>query len=148
MFADQLWSFLPIGYVLTVAVELPILCVLLSQRHSWTTRIVAGLWLTACTYPIVVLVLPVLFAGSERWRYLLVAETFAPVAECALFYLAYWRDPQFSNADRDATSATDDAQHARVRAILQDMAAIVLANLASFGIGELLNQYNWFTGGG
>jgi hypothetical protein len=42
-------------------------------------RLFAGAWLTACTYPVVWLVLPPLF--EERSLYLLAAETFAPVAE-------------------------------------------------------------------
>ena len=43
------------------------------------------LWLTACTCPVVVLVLPVLPEGATRAAYLLAAELFAPAAECLLF---------------------------------------------------------------
>ena len=106
-----LWTFLPLGYLFTIAIETPILVVGLSPRHSLRERLFAGLWLTGCTYPIVVLVMPLLFPES-RYVYLAVAETFAPVAECALFRLA------FGSA-----------------ASWRDYVAIVAANLASFGAG-------------
>src|SRR4051812_19469444 len=81
------WYFLPIGYVLSVLVEAPILLLALSPRHSVGRRLFAGAWLTACTYPIVIVVMPELI--RSRFAYLLVAETFAPVAECALFWAAF-----------------------------------------------------------
>lgn len=37
-----LWRFLPWGYLLTVALELPVLLVGLSPRHSQRDRLVAG----------------------------------------------------------------------------------------------------------
>lgn len=115
-----LWEFLPWGYALTVLIELPILLVGLSDRHPWRERFLAGLALTAATYPIVVVVMPLMLGlDAPRWLYLSLAETFAPLAECALFKwlfaAAYPRDP---------------------RATLRDMGAIVLANVASFVIGE------------
>jgi len=93
----ELWRFLPIGYLLTIAIETPILFFGLSPDHPKLRRILAGLWLTACTYPIVILVLPLLLIDHSRAFFLLVAETFAPVAECVLFWLAFgkeakWRD--------------------------------------------------------
>ncbi len=115
---QHLWSFLPWGYALTVAIELPILLVGLSPRHPLPRRVFAGFWLTACTYPIVVLVLPPLV--WSRWgetAYLIVAETFAPAAECLLFWLLFCRD----KSEWPAT--------------LRDMAAIIVANLASFLLG-------------
>ena len=69
-----------VGFVLTITVETAVLLALLSRRHSVRARLFAGVWLTACTYPVVWLVLPPLF--ETRSVYLLVAETFAPVAEC------------------------------------------------------------------
>jgi len=103
-------QFLPIGYVLSVIIETPVLLVGLSKQHSLRAKLFAGVWLTGCTYPIVVLSLPPL---TGRF-YLPIAETFAPVAECVLFATLFrtwkWRD----------------------------MAAIVAANLASFAVGEIL----------
>jgi hypothetical protein len=83
--------------------------------------------LTACTYPIVVLVLPLALANVSRAKYLVVAETFAPVAECILFWLAYGKSEQVGKAS-----------------MWRDFGAIVLANLASFLGGEVLSAYGWF----
>ncbi|HEY3104661.1 MAG TPA: hypothetical protein VGJ69_13815 [Pyrinomonadaceae bacterium] len=123
----DLWHFFPLGYLFTILIETPILLIGLSQRHSVKRRLLAGIWLTACTYPIVVLVLPPLFANTSRSVYLIVAETFAPVAECVLFWLAYGR-----------------AEELGKRSMWRDFATIVVANLASFGAGEVLNAYGWF----
>lgn len=125
MSTEDLWLFLPLGYLFTVAVETPVLFLFLSKQHTLRRRLFAGLWLTACTYPVVVLVLPTLFANSSRALYLLVAETFAPVAECALFYLA------FGGEGGDGVT-------------WRDFAAVVAANLLSFLAGEVLTAYGWF----
>lgn len=111
----ELWRFLPIGYLFTIAIETPILFVGLSAQHSKRRRILAGIWLTACTYPIVILVLPLLLMVRSETLYLVVAETFAPVMECLLFWLAFSRDTRW-----------------------RDFVAIVIANLASFLIGEVV----------
>ena len=124
MSPSQLWHFLPIGYLFTIAIETPILLVGLSPQHSARRRLFAGIWLTGCTYPIVILVLSQLF--SDRGIYLLVAETFAPIAECLLFWIA------FGNRDSGW------------KMVVRDFAVITLANLASFTGGELLNYWNWF----
>ena len=116
----ELWRFLPLGYLFTIAIETPILFFGLSPRHSKSRRVFAGVWLTACTYPIVTLVLPLLLENHSRAAYLLVAETFAPVAECALFWLAFGAKP-------------DDGK----KSMWRDFAVIVVANLASFLLGEL-----------
>jgi len=116
----ELWRFLPLGYLFTVAIETPILFFALSPRHSKRRRIFAGLWLTACTYPIVTLVLPLLMENYSRATYLLVAETFAPIAECILFWLAF-----------------GSAAEVGKRSMWRDFGAIVIANLASFLLGEL-----------
>ena len=116
----NLWLFLIIGYVATVAIEVPILLVGLSPDVGVKERITTGLLLTAFTYPIVVLVLPALFTMTgvtSRPGYLLVAETFAPVAE-VLFFRFIMNKRLLSRLDRDAVT-------------------IVVANLASFLIGEL-----------
>ena len=127
MSSSALWRFLPLGYLLTILIETPILLVGLSKRHSIKRKLLSGLWLTACTYPIVILVLPPLFESSSRAVYLIVAETFAPVAECILFWLAYGQREDLGK-----------------RSMWRDFLAIVIANLASFGAGEVLNNYGWF----
>ena len=124
--SSSLWHFLPFGYLLTILIETPILLIGLSKRHSIRRRLLAGIWLTACTYPIVVLVLPPLFEGRARAVYLIVAETFAPVAECILFWFAYGLPEELGK-----------------RSMWRDFLAIVIANLASFGVGEVLNSYGW-----
>jgi hypothetical protein len=126
MLPSELWRFLPLGYLLTILIETPILLWGLSARHSIKRRVLAGVWLTACTYPIVTLVLPLLFTNSSRTIYLLVAETFAPVAECILFWLA------FGNGNEVGT-----------RSMWRDFTTIVVANLASFLLGEVVHAYGW-----
>jgi hypothetical protein len=123
----QLWWFLPVGYLLTVALETPVLLFGLSARHPFRRKFLSGLWLTACTYPVVVLVLPLLFGNSSRFAYLVTAETFAPVAECALFWTAFGEPGELGRAS-----------------MWRDFAAITTANLISFATGELLNAYDWF----
>lgn len=111
----DLWQFLPVGYLLTIAIETPILFFGLSPHHSKSRRILSGFWLTACTYPIVTLVLPLLLVDDSRAFYLLIAEVFAPVAECVLFWLAFGKEANW-----------------------RDFAVIVVANIASFLIGEVI----------
>ena len=123
----DLWLFLPVGYLLTILIETPILFLGLSPRLSARQKLLCGIWLTACTYPVVVLVLPALFFGEPRWQYLAVAETFAPLAECVTFWLAFRSKRLLANADWT-----------------RSFTAIVIANLASFGAGEVLNYYGWF----
>jgi hypothetical protein len=127
MSSIELWRFLPLGYLLTILIETPILLLGLSHRHSRARKLLAGVWLTACTYPIVTLVLPLVFADSSRTVYLLVAEIFAPVAECVLFWLAFG-----SRAELGKPS------------MWRDFLAIVIANIASFLVGEVFNAYDWF----
>ena len=115
MSPHELWRFLPIGYLFTIAIETPILLLLLSRHHSIKRRLLSGIWLTACTYPIVVLVLPLMLVNQSRAVYLSVAETFAPVAECLLFWAAFGKETRW-----------------------RDFVVIVLANLASFLIGSLI----------
>src|SRR5215813_13462060 len=127
MSSSDLWRFLPIGYLFTILIETPVLLVGLSPRHSIKRRLFAGVWLTACTYPIVVLVLPLIFVNTSRALYLSVAETFAPVAACTLFWLAYGMTEELGK-----------------RSMWHDFAAIVVANLASFLGGEVMSAYGWF----
>lgn len=123
----ELWYFLPFGYLVTILIETPILLVGLSPKVSLARKFFCGAWLTACTYPIVVLVLPTVFFGEPRWLYLLVAETFAPVGECLLFWLAFRRRLSLNAGDW-----------------VRCLAAITLANLASFGTGEVIDYYQLF----
>jgi hypothetical protein len=127
MSSSELWRFLPFGYLFSILIETPILLIGLSPRHGLPRRLFAGVWLTACTYPIVTLVLPLLFVNSSRTLYLIIAETFAPVAECLLFWAAFGNEEEVGK-----------------RSMWRDFAAIVVANLASFLGGEALNAYHWF----
>src|SRR5437588_10489948 len=122
MSLPELWGFLIPGYLLSILIETPILIIGLSRRHPIKHRLFAGIWLTACTYPIVVLVMPLLFANASRTIYLIVAETFAPVAECILFWLAYGKSEEVGK-----------------RTMWQDFATIVVANLASCLCGGVLS---------
>ena len=127
MSPSELWRFFPLGYLLTILIETPILCVGLSRRHPLRRKLFAGVWLTACTYPVVTLVLPLLFPLDSRALYLLVAETFAPVAECLLFWLAFGQTSEVGKGS-----------------MWRDFIVIIVANLASFGIGEVMNAWRWF----
>ncbi len=124
---SELWFFLPFGYLVTILIETPILLVGLPRKLTLRHKLASGVWLTACTYPIVVIVLATIFYGSPRALYLLVAETFAPVAECTLFWLAFRGKGILEKRDW-----------------IRSFAAIVAANLASFGIGEFLGRMGWF----
>jgi hypothetical protein len=123
----ELWRFFPLGYLLTILIETPILFFGLSQRHPRGRRLLAGIWLTACTYPIVTLVLPLILVNYSRTVFLVVAETFAPVAECILFWLAFGSRSEWGS-----------------KSMWRDFVAIVAANLASFAAGEALNVWEWF----
>jgi hypothetical protein len=127
MSPSELWHFLPLGYLFSILIETPVLIIGLSKRHPMKRRLFAGIWLTACTYPIVVLVLPLALAHVSRAKYLVVAETFAPVAECILFWLAYGESDQVGKPS-----------------MWRDFTTIIIANLASFCGGEVLNIYGWF----
>jgi hypothetical protein len=123
----NLWIWMPICFVLTVAIELPCLAWGLSARHAWKVRLFSAIWLTACTFPMVWLVIPPLFEGaltpqSPPWD-VLTAEVFAASAECLIFYRAFiWG--RYPTAGRCPT--------------VIDFATIVLANILSFGCGEWL----------
>ena len=109
------------GYALSVVVETPVLMVGLSALHPIRRRFLSGLWLTACTYPFVVMVIPrFIDPCSHGILYKSVTETIVPIAECTLFYLVY----------RSRTSWTRAT-------LIRDMLVIAIANLTSFGVGEL-----------
>ena len=122
MNAHSLWAFLPIGYLLTVALEMPFFLLALSRKHSLKTRLFAGFWVNACSYPVVVLALPALLDAPHHWMlYTVVAETFAPCIECLLFALCFHRPNETPWRQR-----------------IQDFAAIIAANLFSFLFGDWL----------
>lgn len=117
-----------IGYGLTVIVETLVLTIGLSKRNSIGVRLFAGTWLTACTYPAVNVIIPFLFKSTDLYLVeVATAEIFAAVAECALFWAA------FSRHDEPGR-----------RSMRQDFAAITLANIASFSLGELLVTIGFF----
>src|SRR5256885_11560879 len=126
MSPSDLWRFLLIGYPFTILIETPVLLLGLSQRHSIKRRIFAGVWLTACTYPIVVLVMPLMFGGVSRTIYLAVAETFAPDAESVLFWLAYGK-----------------AEELAKRSMRQAQPPMPLATHTSFLSGQGRNASGW-----
>ncbi len=117
---DSLLAEFLIFYALTVVCETPVLLIGLSRRHSIPARIFAGIWLNACSYPVVFFVFQAAFANYVI--FLTVSEIFAPVSECLLFWLAFIRGRP---PDRTAT--------------IRDMIVVVLANLTSFGVGMLLS---------
>ncbi len=122
---DNVWAGLLVGYLLTVLIETPVLIVALAPRHPLHRKVFAGLWLTACTYPVVFVVLPAWMRPlNSQAAYLVVAETFAPLAECAIFSAAFGQ-------------RTGAGQSTRWR----DWSAIVAANLLSFGFGEVMNHW-------
>lgn len=137
----ELWRFLPLGYLVSVVMETPVLVVGLSRRHPLGRRLFAGVWLTACTYPIVVLVLPQLVwrplgETAGYWPYVAVAEVFAPAAECLLFWLAFGR-----SEGREFLAEIDPAKWKAVAGprlptpsldLARDFVAIIAANLFSF----------------
>jgi hypothetical protein len=114
-------------FVFTITVETLVLLAGLSKRHSISRRFAAGVWLSACTYPLLWMVLPV-FLPPERnlALYLAVGESFVPVAECALFWQVFQRGRDFNHSE-----------------LWRDWTVIFIANLASFGLGELV----WSFGG-
>lgn len=125
-----LWLFLPVGYIVTIVIETPVLIFGLSPKLALKQKLLCGIWLTACTYPIVVLVLPTLmleYFDTSRALYLAVAETFAPAGECLFFWLAFRGKALLEKGDW-----------------LRCFGAIIIANLASFLLGEVLNYYGWF----
>lgn len=143
----ELWRFLPWGYALTVLLELPVLWFALAPRHPPLRRLFAACWLTACTYPVVVLVLPLTIEPIwGRTAYVVGAELFAPTAECLLFLFAFRPSPGSHDVQRDDSSRNGDGRatstdrsHDR-SANLRDAASILAANLVSFLVGGWLTD--------
>lgn len=117
---DSTWL-LAATWAATIAIETAVLAAGLSPRHDWRVRLFAGAWLSCCTLPIVGLVLPDALPVTVPWPVVVaVAEVFAPLAECGLFWWACIRP-----------------RPPDMRATVRDLAAIVVANLASFTAGEV-----------
>ncbi len=116
-----LWS--AFGFGLSVLIETPVLVFCLSERHSLRDKLFAGVWLTACSYPVVAWVIPSFINPvAHKVEYLLVAETFAPLVECLLFWIAFGKKEEFGQPT-----------------FYRDMIAVILANLSSFVLGEIMN---------
>jgi hypothetical protein len=124
---SNLWYFLPVGYLVTIAVETPILLLGLSNKLTFKQKLMCGIWLTACTYPIVVLVLPMLLQNFSWIIYITIAEVFAPAGECLFFWTAFRGNKILRTNDW-----------------IQCFISIIFANLASFGFGEILHYFQWF----
>jgi hypothetical protein len=112
------------AYAITISVETPVLLVGLSTRHKIAVKFLAGIWLTACTFPLLSLVLPVLMDPfGNRFAYVAVGETLVIAGEIGLFWLAF-------------VAATPWISKSMAR----DAAAIILANIASFAFGLWLSK--------
>lgn len=121
------------GYTLGVILETPVLMARLSACHSFKSRLKAGLLLTACTYPFVIIVMPRLINPDlHNTLYLAVTETLVPIAECAIFWMIFHRRLQ-PNPNGTAMLSRD--------VMTRDFAVIIAANLFSFGVGEILSFY-------
>ena len=147
MTPSEMWGFIGWGYLLTITLETPVLLAALARRHPVSRRLIAGLWLTACSYPIVVIVLPILMAGQSRMTYLTVAEIFAPLSECLIFFFAFPPDPERDRPLRawpaGAGVTPIKERDPRAGTYWQDGAAIVAANLLSFLFGEFARAAGW-----
>ena len=116
---NDAWRFLWIGYLFTVAIETPVLLVGSPNAIAYGIDCWPGIWLNACSYPIVVLVFPYLvwvpFGRRVSWR---LPRPSLRWPNAALFWLAF-----------------GNPQERFRRSMYQDFATIVVANLASFLIG-------------
>ena len=122
MFSElNIWQAALVGFLLTLALETPVLIVGLSPTHSLRRKLAVSLWINAFSYPVVSLVLPLCVPQNA---YIAVAEVFAPLSECLLFALAF------------------GAQTTR-----RDLLAIVVANLWSFLVGYALLSWVGAYGG-
>lgn len=109
-------------WALTIVIEGCVLWFALAPIHKPAVRLLAAVWLSTCTLPLVHFVFPLLeVVGWPRAAWVALAELFAPVAECVLLGLL------ISTAERAGQCISR-----------RDCGAIVAANLASFGVGELL----------
>jgi len=115
--AAELESFFVVGYLTTVLIEACVLVPGLAGSVPIRERLLFSALLTAFTYPFVVIVFPLWLNSHGRLVTLIVAETFAPMAEVFLLRFAI-NQPLRSRLDRNAV-------------------AVITANVVSFGVGEL-----------
>ncbi len=114
-------------WALTVLLEGFVLWFALSRQHAPRVRLLAAVWLSSSTLPLVQFVFPLLsVVGWPRAAWVGLAEVFAPMAECFLFRLLIECSPS-----------------GEPRASWRDYGAIVAANLCSFTVGERLAAFGW-----
>lgn len=106
-----------VGYILSLVVELPVLVLGLSPSHKLNEKVLAGLWLTACTYPAFSWVFPSFI--HEPVLLTFVREAYAALGEAFLFWLAF-------------------VKLAGGTSLRRDILVVILANVLSFLFGELL----------
>lgn len=118
------------GYALGVLLETPVLLAGLSSCHTLKNKFKAGLLLTACTYPFVVLLMPRLINPETNYTlFIAVTETLVPIVECAVFWFVFHRNLLFKQ---------DENFHLSRNILARDFVVIVVANLVSFSSGEIL----------
>lgn len=116
----EIWLFLAIGYLATVTIEIPVLILCMSPEIANRQKVELGLLLTAFSYPVVILVLPLVLSAchiGKPTHQIAIIECYAALAEVALFRFCM-HQKLLSRPDRNA-------------------AAVVLANVCSFTIGAL-----------
>ncbi len=120
------------GYLVTVAVEVPVLVAFLSGRHSFLRRLCLGFWLTACSYPLASLTLPSLLPlHTSRALYVALFELIAITVELPLFFAVFpWE--------------VEGAAPVRGAGALRDGLVVVGANACSFAVGEVLRAYGFW----
>ncbi|MBX9687307.1 MAG: hypothetical protein K2X27_11435 [Candidatus Obscuribacterales bacterium] len=110
------------GYLLTIVLEAPILVWGLGARYKLKEKILAVPLLTACSYPFVTILFPIIWNPYEIYPcYITISETFAPLFECLIFALLFQKAKVISLNQR-----------------CSDFLVIILANLFSFVCGEFL----------
>ena len=110
--------FLLVAGIITIVIEGTVLWFGLGRRYSAGEKLFFAVWLTATTYPVVVLVLPSFMSTTQpSSSYLLAAESFAIVTEGTLF--------------------TIGSAYLEKSVYFKELGVIVIANLISFGCGEL-----------
>ena len=127
MSPSDLWRFFPLGYLFTILIETPILLArtftkTFNQAKTDSRCVADGLHLSNRRPGHAAHIRQHLardLSGSRR--------NFRARGRVHLFWLAYGKSEEFGK-----------------RSMWQDFATIVVANLASFMGGEILNAYGWF----